>query len=61
MAQELIRRFVVDVQRVEAMPAPVYDFGALQVEAGQDADLRPSSPVSRSRASTCAQARGWTR
>lgn len=41
MAQELIRRFVVDLQRTEAMPAPVYDFGALQVEAGQDADLRP--------------------
>lgn len=41
MAQELIRRFVADLQRVEAMPGPVYDFGSLQVEAGQDADLRP--------------------
>ncbi len=41
MAQELIRRFVADLQRVEAMPDPVYDFGSLQVQAGQDADLRP--------------------
>lgn len=44
MAQELIRRFVADLQRVEAMPGPVYDFGSLQVEAGQDADLRPLFP-----------------
>lgn len=41
MAQELIRRFVADLQRVEAMPGPVYDFGSLQVEEDQDADLRP--------------------
>lgn len=41
MAQELIRHFVADLQRVEAMPGPVYDFGALQVEAAQDGDLRP--------------------
>jgi len=41
MAQELIRHFVADLQRAEAMPGPVYDFGALQVEAAQDGDLRP--------------------
>ena len=41
MAQELIRRFVADLQRVEAMPGPVWDFGALQVEDDQDGDLRP--------------------
>ncbi len=41
MAQELIRRFVADLQRVEAMPGPVHDFGALQVEDDQDGDLRP--------------------
>ncbi len=40
MAQELIRHFVADLQRVEAMPGPVYDFGSLQVEADQDGDLR---------------------
>jgi SAM-dependent methyltransferase len=41
MAQELIRRFVADLKGVEAMPDPVYDFGSLQVQADQDADLRP--------------------
>lgn len=40
MAQELIRHFVADLQRVEAMPGPVYDFGSLQVEPDQDGDLR---------------------
>ncbi len=46
MAQELIRRFVADLQRVEAMPGPVVEFGALQVEPASAAgpapgDLRP--------------------
>jgi SAM-dependent methyltransferase len=44
MAQELIRHFVADLQRVEVMPGPVYDFGALQVEADQDGDLRGLFP-----------------
>lgn len=44
MAQELIRTFVSDLQRVEAMPGPVYDFGSLLVEADQDGDLRPLFP-----------------
>ncbi len=33
MAQELIRRFVSDLQEVETLPGPVYDFGSLQTEA----------------------------
>ena len=33
MAQELIRRFVADLQEVETLPGPVYDFGSLQTEA----------------------------
>lgn len=41
MAQELIRRFVSDLQEVETLPGPVYDFGSLQVERHQDGDLRP--------------------
>ncbi len=41
MAQQLIRRFVSDLQQVETLPGPVYDFGSLQVEPGQDGDLRP--------------------
>lgn len=41
MAQELIRRFVSDLQQVEPFPGPVFDFGSLQVEADQDGDLRP--------------------
>lgn len=41
MAQELIRRFVADLQEVETLPGPVYDFGSLQVEEDQDGDLRP--------------------
>lgn len=44
MAQPLIRRFVEDLQRVETLPGPVYDFGALQVEEDQDGDLRPLFP-----------------
>jgi len=44
MAQELIRRFVADVAAVVELPDPIYDFGALQVEAEQDGDLRPLFP-----------------
>lgn len=41
MAQELIRRFVADLTCILALPDPVVEFGALQVEPGQDSDLRP--------------------
>ena len=41
MAQELIRRWVGDLQRIEAMPGPVFEFGSMLVEAEQDGDLRP--------------------
>ncbi len=44
MAQPLIRRFVQDLQRAEAMPAPVFDFGSMLVEDDQDGDLRPLFP-----------------
>jgi SAM-dependent methyltransferase len=37
----LLRSFVADVLQVVETPDPVVEFGALQVEAGQDADLRP--------------------
>ena len=39
--QPLVRAFVEDVLEVLAPPDPVVEFGSLQVEAGQDADLRP--------------------
>lgn len=41
MAQSLIRRFVEDLARVVELPDPVVEFGSLQVEPGQDGDLRP--------------------
>jgi SAM-dependent methyltransferase len=41
MAQELIKRFVADVQRVVELPDPVYDFGSMLVEEEQEGDLRP--------------------
>src|SRR5213595_665721 len=37
----LLRSFVADVLRAVETPDPVVEFGALQVEPGQDADLRP--------------------
>jgi SAM-dependent methyltransferase len=37
----LLRSFVADVLAAVETPDPVVEFGALQVEAGQDADLRP--------------------
>ena len=39
--QPFIRAFVEDVLEALELPDPVVEFGALQVEAGQDADLRP--------------------
>jgi hypothetical protein len=44
MAQRLIKQFVADVARAVDLPDPIYDFGAMQVEADQDADLRPLFP-----------------
>jgi hypothetical protein len=41
VAQELIRRFVGDLTRTLDLPDPVVEFGSLQVEPGQDSDLRP--------------------
>lgn len=41
MANPLTRGFLVDLQRVVALPDPVVEFGALQVEAEQVNDLRP--------------------
>ena len=37
----LLRSFVADVLRAVETPDPVVEFGSLQVEPGQDADLRP--------------------
>src|SRR3954454_23861713 len=37
----LLRSFVTDVLRAVETPDPVVEFGSLQVEPGQDADLRP--------------------
>jgi SAM-dependent methyltransferase len=39
--QPIVRAFVEDVLDVLEPPDPVVEFGALQVEAGQDGDLRP--------------------
>jgi SAM-dependent methyltransferase len=39
--QPVVRAFVEDVLEVLELPDPVVEFGALQVEASQDADLRP--------------------
>lgn len=41
MAQEVIRRFVVDLMEAVDLPEPVVEFGSMQVEVEQDADLRP--------------------
>lgn len=41
MAQPLIRRFVGELLDRVPAPDPVVEFGALQVEAEQDGDLRP--------------------
>ena len=40
----VIRDFVTDVAEVIALPDPIVEFGSLQVEAGQDIDLRPLFP-----------------
>ncbi len=39
--QELIRGFLIDLMKVVELPDPVVEFGSLQVEEGQDGDLRP--------------------
>jgi SAM-dependent methyltransferase len=39
--QPFLRDFVADVLTAVDCPDPIYEFGALQVEAAQDADLRP--------------------
>jgi hypothetical protein len=41
MAQPLIRRFVEELAGRLELPDPVVEFGAMQVEAEQDGDLRP--------------------
>jgi SAM-dependent methyltransferase len=41
MAQPLIRRFVQELIGQVELPDPVFEFGALHVKEGQDADLRP--------------------
>ena len=41
MAQGLIRDFVADLAAAVELPGPVVEFGSLQVEPDQDADLRP--------------------
>jgi hypothetical protein len=41
MAQPLIRAFVAELAAQVELPDPVVEFGALQVEPGQDGDLRP--------------------
>lgn len=41
MAQPLIRSFVAELATKIELPDPVVEFGAMQVEAGQDGDLRP--------------------
>ncbi len=41
MAQVLIREFVRDLTRRLDFPDPVVEFGSMQVEPGQDGDLRP--------------------
>lgn len=40
MAQRVIRNFVADLARLVEIPDPVVEFGSLQVEPEQDADLR---------------------
>jgi len=41
VAQPLIRAFVRELAGVLELPDPVVEFGSLQVEPGQDGDLRP--------------------
>lgn len=41
MAQPLIRAFLAELAEAIELPAPVVEFGALQVEPDQDGDLRP--------------------
>jgi SAM-dependent methyltransferase len=41
VANPLTRGFLQDLQRVVALPDPIVEFGALQVEADQEGDLRP--------------------
>ena len=41
MAQPLIRSFVAETIAALGAPSPVVEFGSLQVEPGQDGDLRP--------------------
>jgi SAM-dependent methyltransferase len=41
VAQPLIRAFVADLAGAIELPDPVVEFGSLQVEPGQDGDLRP--------------------
>ncbi len=41
MAQPLIRAFLAELAQAIPLPDPVVEFGALQVEAHQDGDLRP--------------------
>jgi hypothetical protein len=41
VAQRLITAFLADLARAIELPDPVVEFGSLQVEPGQDGDLRP--------------------
>ena len=41
LMQPIVRAFVEDVLEVLDLPDPVVEFGSMQVEADQDADLRP--------------------
>jgi len=41
VAQPITRAFVHDLMAVVDLPDPVVEFGSLQVEPGQDGDLRP--------------------
>jgi SAM-dependent methyltransferase len=41
VAQPITRAFVRDLMAVADLPDPVVEFGSLQVEPGQDGDLRP--------------------
>jgi SAM-dependent methyltransferase len=41
VAQPLIRAFVEDLAKAVELPDPVVEFGSMQVESGQDGDLRP--------------------
>jgi SAM-dependent methyltransferase len=41
MAHRLLYEFVTDLTRALELPAPVVEFGAMQVEEGQPNDLRP--------------------